>query len=239
MSDANELRTDYAFEYVSGDRAGTTSTVTVVLDESSLDRKNLPRENLPDWTALEYQQCSSCPLSTAENTRCPAAVALAELADVFRGVSSFEEAVVSVRTNGRTIGMETTVQKGLRSLMGLSMATCGCPGLARFKPLARFHLPFATREDTLNRMVGSYFIAQYLLAAKGAKHSFDLADLKAWYEQVHEINRSLAARMGDAWEGDAGSNALVLLDVLAQELPMSIDADLREMEPWFAAYLDG
>ena len=236
MESSETIQIDYVFQCTSGEATGREIKFPVVLDALSLDRRNLRTETLPDWTQLEYQQCSGCPLGTDKHPRCPAAISLAEIGDAFGGIHSYTEATVTVTTPEKMIQKDTSVQKGLSSLMGLLLATSGCPGLARFKPLARFHLPFATREDTIIRMIGSYFTAQYLLASDTEGDGMGLDELRAWYDEVHRINKMLSDRVGDAWQGDAGSNALVLLDVLAQELPLSIDDQLREMKPWFAAY---
>ena len=54
------------------------------------------------------------------------------------------------------------VQMGVSSLLGVIMTTSGCPIMAQLKPMVRFHLPFASLEETIFRMVSMHLVAQYL-----------------------------------------------------------------------------
>ncbi len=96
------------------------------------------------WTKLEFHQCTNCPLRPAERAHCPVAVDVEEIALQFADVVSHESASVQVETADRTYSKRCDVQTGLRSLLGLVMATSACPILAQLEGLAP--LPSALRE---------------------------------------------------------------------------------------------
>jgi hypothetical protein len=43
------------------------------------------------------------------------------------------------------------------------VATSGCRYTAYFKPMARFHLPFANEEETAYRAISMYLLSQRFL----------------------------------------------------------------------------
>lgn len=52
------------------------------------------------------------------------------------------------------------------------------------------------------------------------------------------MNVGIARRLRHVSEGDANLNALVLLDLLAQQMPTAIGERLNEIEYVFAPYFD-
>jgi hypothetical protein len=48
--------------------------------------------------------------------------------------------------------------------MGLLIAGSSCPYTHFFKPMARFHLPFANKDETLWRAAATYLLARYFTA---------------------------------------------------------------------------
>lgn len=224
----------YRFRCADGDKL--ESSLCVKLDPVTLEARFPTDPPPPEWARLNVHQCSVCPLN-AETAYCPAALAFVEILDEFGPLLSFTEVEVTIVTRERTITSKTSVQRALSSLVGLSMATSGCPILARFKPMARFHLPLATREETMFRSVGAYLIAQYFLHQKGQVPDLELGGLRETYHLVHEVNVGLADRLRAIPTGDAHLNALVILDLLAHALPYSIDEGLAELEHMFTTFL--
>ena len=53
----------------------------------------------------------------------------------------------------------------MSSVLGLIMATAGCPWTDRFRPMARFHLPFASEAETVYRSVCMFLLARELAGA--------------------------------------------------------------------------
>ena len=70
----------------------------------------------------------------------------------FKDSISYEEVEVFITTKARTYMKRTTLQKGLSSLLGIYMVTSGCPTMEKLKPMVRYHLPFATEEETKYRV---------------------------------------------------------------------------------------
>ena len=107
----------------------------------------------------------------------------------------------------------------------------------RIKPMVRFHLLFASLEDTTFRMATMYLMAQYFQKQDGKSPAWNLDGLTNVYTQVGIVNRDFALRLRDAAKKDANVNALVNLDCFAQMVPLAADDLLREIKPHFVAYL--
>jgi len=212
--------------------------VTVSLDADTLDRITQPMETPPAWTLLETRRCTCCPLNPEQHAHCPAALALVDLVGFFGDMLSYTEAEVIVTTRQREMRAHTTVQRVLSSLAGLYLATSACPAMAFLKPMARFHLPFASRQETLFRSVSSYMLMQHFLHQEGKPCDMELRELQHHYQRVSEVNRHMAARLRDAVHGDANINAVVLLDLFAQDIPMAIDEGLQDLAKLFRPILD-
>jgi hypothetical protein len=195
---------------------------------------------LPPWTELRFQQCSNCPLSPSESPRCPMAVRFVPLVELFGKLHSYEDVFARVETDERTVTKRTTVQRVLRSLMGLLAASSDCPRITFLKPMAHFHLPFSTGEETIFRVVSTYLLSQYFRAKRGQQVEPGLEGLKESYRQLQQVNSSMAKRMNAVRveDCDGAVNALVLLDLFAQALPDSIDHDLEELQPAFEKLLN-
>ncbi|HDZ87333.1 MAG TPA: hypothetical protein ENH38_01780, partial [Nitrospirae bacterium] len=125
------------------------------------------RDEPPPWAKLKENQCLNCTLKTAEMSHCPVAANLADVAAEFRDCFSYENVQVTVTTRERTYSRTTSLQEGLSSLIGIIMVTSGCPVMDKLKPMVRFHLPFATLQETVFRMVSMYLMAQYFRKMEG------------------------------------------------------------------------
>jgi len=191
----------------------------------------------PDWARLDCHRCPNCTLDNGEDW-CPAALGLATILPDFSGRLSHEAAVIEVGTANRTVVTKTTLQAGLASLMGLICATSGCPLTKFLRPMARFHLPFASRQETLFRAASSYMLMQYFLHQEGKPCDMEMRALQEDYLRVSQVNRNMAARLREAVHGDANVNAVVLLDLFAQDIPMAIDEGLADLAKLFRPVLD-
>ena len=207
--------------------------VDLALDRETLALVGADAGDAPEWTALGFEQCRNCPLSVQEHPRCPAAVALVGIVGLFRDVVSHDELLLEVETEERTVQEQTSAQRALSSLMGLVMAVSGCPHTAWFRPMARFHLPLASHEETVFRAVGMYLLAQYYRRRDGHVADLELAGLKAIYEELGVVNEGIAERLRAAIRKDSAVNAVVLLDVHARMLPFAIEKYLEELRPLF------
>lgn len=191
---------------------------------------------LPLWTKLDFHQCPNCPLTPDAYPHCPLAVNLVAIVQRFEGLSSYSEIQVDVITAERFITQDTTVQRGMSSLMGLIMATSGCPHMAFFKPMARFHLPFASAEETVYRATSMYLLAQYFLKKEGHPADLDLGGLREIYHTIELVNVAVAKRLRAATEADSAVNAIILLDIYTKAIPVVIEESLEEIRYLFAPY---
>lgn len=190
------------------------------------------------WTRLDYHQCDLCPLSPAEHTHCPVARNLAQVLARFRHDHSYDPVQVRTAVRGRVTEHTGDLQTGITSIMGLVMATSGCPILDTFKPMAFTHLPFANERETTFRAVSCYLTAQYVRMCHGQEPDWTLSNFIPSYRAVTQVNAAFAERLKSVFETDANLNALILLDVLAQFGPLTLqDNWLGQVEPLFSAHL--
>ena len=196
-----------------------------------------PPAAVPDWTRLEFHQCSGCPLASGTSPQCPAAVRLAAVIDRFSDVVSYDQIDVSVQTDDRTIATRTSAQQGLSSLIGLILAASGCPRTAVFRPMGRFHLPFASETETAYRVASMYLLAQHFAARAGRAPDIEMKELALVYRGVHQMNVGLVQRLRAATTEDAVINAIVQLDVYTNLVPGAVEELLNEIKPSFDALL--
>jgi hypothetical protein len=160
---------------------------------------------------------------------CPIAVNLADLVTEFKQTLSYDSCLVSCRTAERLITKETVVQDGLSSIMGLIMATSGCPVMNILKPMARFHLPFATIDEALFRSVSVYLLRQYFIYLDQGQSDFHLENVKFYYDKIEKVNSGILRRIKSATRLDADRNAIVILNCLAQILHLELDDNLQSL----------
>jgi len=206
------------------------------LDARTLDLMNAFPEGLPSWTDLDFHQCPNCPLKVEENPYCPVAVHFVKLLETFESLLSHDTVQVDIITSQRVVSKETSAQKGVSSLMGLIMATSGCPHTAFLKPMARFHLPFADSQETVYRATSMYLLAQYFLRKEGKEADMEMNVLKKIYSNVQIVNEAMASRLRAITEEDVALNALVILDVFAQAVPFVVEGSLEEIRYLFEPY---
>jgi hypothetical protein len=211
--------------------------VHVCLNPQTLDLIAEIPKNLPAWTNIAFHQCPNCLLSIKTSPKCPAAVHLVMLIESFKHLQSYDIMLVEIMTAERITFSETSAQKGLSSLIGLIMAACGCPHTVFFRPMARFHLPFANSLETTFRAVSMYLVAQYFRRKQGLDADLELEGLKEIYSNIQLVNVAMAERLRAISDKDVALNALVILDSFAQIVPFSIDESLDEIRHLFTSYL--
>ncbi len=207
------------------------------LDPVTLALMNDIPKRPPFWAKLGFCQCPNCPLDAKRNPNCPIAVNLVKLLKMFQTLLSYETVHVDIITPQRTISKETTAQKSLSSVMGLIMATSGCPHMEFFKPMARFHLPLASAEETIYRAASMYLLAQYFLRKEGQEADLELEGLKKIYANIQTLNVAMFKRLQCTCDKDVAVNSLTILDVFAQTLPFVIEQSLEEIRYMFLPYL--
>jgi hypothetical protein len=190
----------------------------------------------PQWTKLEFYRCKNCTLDSNSYKYCPAAECLQEILETFKDVLSIEEVEVVMKSRERTSTSIIPIQKALSSLIGMYLGTSECPILRKFSPMARFHLPFASIEETVYRSVSNYLLAQYFILTEGGKPDWELKGLKAFYKEVEVVNKAICQRLRGLGKKDANVNAVVLLDIFAKNLNDLFDKSLEDIKPLFRVY---
>ncbi|MFT5368484.1 MAG: hypothetical protein ACI8V2_003450 [Candidatus Latescibacterota bacterium] len=224
----------YTFNFPDGHQ----ETFVVNLDPETVEVTDPLPENLPEWTRLDFHKCAHCPLDSETHPHCPLSARIAGIVDRFTQIISYEEMVVEVQTPERTVSKDTTAQQGLSALMGLVMATSGCPITALFKPMAAFHLPFANSDETTYRAASMYLLAQYYLNREVGKVDLSMRGLEDFYRSIEVLNEHMAKRVRAATERDAAINALVELDFFAKNFTFGLEDRLEELKYVFQPYLD-
>lgn len=199
----------------------------LVFDAESFALRTPPPEPIPQWARLPFEQCPPCSLECRGNALCPLAAHLAPLVTFAKNRTSFEKARVTVTTPDREYRIQTSLQRGISSLMGLLIPTSGCPHTEWLRPMARTHLPNANRDETMFRVVATYVVADRFLGSRSSPASLDFRELTTLYAQLHEINVSLTRRLRQACQKDCSLNALVILDAFTLFLPLEVRDSMR------------
>jgi hypothetical protein len=216
---------------------GSTMEYVLSLEPAKIKACDADDSTLPPWTKLEYKQCTHCPLSQRKNTYCPLAAKMSGIMGFFDSVLSYARVRLEIETTERMVVKETTSGRALSSIMGLVIPTSGCPHTAYFRPMARFHLPFASPDETVYRAASMYLLAQYYCHQAGFKPDMDMRGLKKIYENMRILNASFAERLRAASKTDTSINAIALLDTFTFFLPVALDESLKDFRTLFEAYL--
>ncbi len=199
-----------------------------------LEREN---SNPPPWSELHFQQCPHCPYKGAQGPKyCPVAQQLSLVVKDVDHLVSYQRVNIKVVTSQRTIIQETSVQEAVGSLLGLIFASSGCPHTEFLLPMARFHLPLASAEETLWRACGSFLLAQFFRKESGETPEM-LDDVLRRYENLETINRAMARRLKSQVSTDSCLNAIVLLDNYAKHFPYYLEKSIHRLKPLYVAYL--
>jgi hypothetical protein len=207
------------------------------LDGKSLELISTIPDDLPLWTALDFYQCPNCLLDIKKHPQCPLAVNLVNIVSRFEDLISYDEIRVDIKTEERCISQFTTAQMGISSMLGLVIATSGCPHAAFFKPMARFHLPLASKEETIFRAASMYLLAQYFLKKEGHSADLELTGLSRIYANMQIINLATVERLRAATTTDSSINAIVILDNYAKSMPFAIEKSLEDIRHLFSSFL--
>ena len=211
---------------------GSVSTLEFAFDAIDFRLANPGPAEPPFWTELKYNQCANCPLDAREHAHCPAALQMTSTLEPLKALVFFDTVGVTVTQAERTVYAETSAQQAMSSVLGLIMATAGCPWTDHLRPMARFHLPFASEAETVYRSICMYLLA---LEITGAEDK-GFAALQELYENLHVVNRDMSRRLGAATRSDPARNAIALLDSYTTLLPAALERSFDELRPLFGAW---
>lgn len=215
----------------------TEEVFALEFDDQTIEIINNKQNTPQAWAELEHHQCPPCPLNSDTHPFCPVALNLSTAIDRFDHLMSFDRVAVNVINMERRVTCETSAQEGIGSLMGLLIAGSQCPLTHFFKPMARFHLPFANKDETLWRAASTFLLARYF-TEKGLELSdMTLEGLVEIYDHVTQLNDYMVERVRSATSKDSAVNALVHLDVFARFLAPPLEDSLDQIKYVFSPYL--
>jgi hypothetical protein len=183
-----------------------------------------------DWTKLDNSKCANCPLNSDDNECCPVARNLDDVVEKTKDKISHAKANIFVQTPERTYIKQTDTQDGLLSLFGVIMASSGCPHLNWFKPLARFHLPFSSIEETMFRVLSMELVSDYF-SEDNSKMGADGIQVK--YKEVEQVNLDFIERIRNFCKGDADLNAIAALDLFAKLFEFEQATSFKSLKQFF------
>ncbi|MDG5500420.1 hypothetical protein [Marinobacter sp. BGYM27] len=212
----------YAFTFSEGD----TRTFRVDIDRQS----SAPDAGAPDWTRLAYCQCSNCPLSSKTHKHCPAALDMVPIVEDLGDDNAYQKVRVDVEDDRRRYSKDTTLEEGLRSLLGLTMATSQCPLLSQLRPMAIHHMPFASSDEFIQRSVSLYLLQQYFEKRNHRTPDWELKGLVERNQRLQLVNQALWQRIHSACKGDGNLKALLNFFSMASSVSFSLETQLRKLE---------
>jgi len=214
---------------------GQEKFFNILLNPETISIIQHQSEPLPDWAKIEYHQYECCPLETIGNPYCPIAVNISNIVEEFKDSVSYDDCLVSCSTPERTYLKKTSIMEGISSILGIIMATSNCPIMDFFKPMARFHLPFSTSDETAVRVTSMFLLRQYLEYGSDSAHKINLNKLEQHYNRVNKVNESIFKRISSLGSKDADKNAIIMLHSLSQIFSQEINYSLESIVHIFTA----
>ncbi len=221
---------EYKFRFGNHD---CTDYVIKIDPETMTNQVPIP-DKIPYWARLSFRQCKCCTLTEDQSPYCPIATNIVRLVETFKHHASYDKCEVTCQVPERMYVRKTDVQTGLFSVYGLINATSTCPIMGFFKPMARFHLPFASLEETVTRTAAYYLLGQYFKQKRGNPVDMELKLLDEYIEKVALVDEGIVERLRDVTEKDADRNAFTMLHSMAKMLSMGINEKLEDYESLFA-----
>lgn len=185
---------------------------TEITHEVDIDRPDSSTTSLhllPSWVRLGNNQCTNCPLKKETSPCCPVAVDLKKVADDFQHLPAANKATVHVKTPQREYIKQTTVEEGVRALIGVVMASSGCPIMATLKPMVKNHLPFTSQEEYMIRMLSYHLLKEFFKLRQGQEPDWSLKGLVDDMKQLQTVNHGFWQRIYPVCENDSNIKAFL------------------------------
>lgn len=223
-----EITSEFEFNFAFVFKDGKEKKAKVRIDRQTL---NIIRPELrvpPHWAKIENFKCPHCPIDMNKYRYCPLAINLNDVIIDFADLHSYDEVEVTIQTEERTYFKRTSLQNGLGSLLGIVMVANDCPLMGRLKPMMRYHLPFATLEETDYRVLSMYMLAQFVIAKKGGRPDWGMNNLKDLYEDIKKLNQNVSRQLSQIDTKDAIVNAVVILNSFAEHVTFLLNKNMME-----------
>ncbi len=236
--DINNNSESISFKYHFLFENGEEKLFEIDLDNLTLDYIQKPLDSYPQWAELEFQQCPNCTLTSEQHKYCPIAKNTIKITEFFDHMKSSEKITLRIVTEQRDYTKNTDLQSGVESLLGLIMVTSGCPVLDELRPMARFHLPFVSHNETVYRAVSMYLLGQFFEFKHNKTPDWKLENLNKIYDEINIINKAFLKRLNEVKTENKTLDAGIILDNLKKFKGFSIDEEaLNHLETHFNAYL--
>tara|TARA_R110001592_G_scaffold59200_1_gene179621 strand:+ start:73452 stop:74135 length:684 start_codon:yes stop_codon:yes gene_type:complete len=188
------------------------------------------KDSVPDWVSLSYCKCSNCPLKENNSPLCPAAYDIQAVVKDFRSQLAHKKAQVDVVTPERSYSKRASIEEGLRSLMGLILATSQCPVLGKLKPMAMHHMPFSSNNEFILRTVSGYLLQQYFEYTEGNSPDWDLNGLVKYNQELQLVNQALWQRIHSSCDNDSNLKALLSFFTMSSSVSFSLKSQLQKLK---------
>lgn len=235
-TDCKPFRITYEFNFPGGGRKSFS------MDFNPENHEIIYRKKtglIPGWASLEYKKCPECSLDPETEPYCPVALNMCEVLHSFSQMISTEKCFVRCTTFQRSYSKMTDVMSGLSSALAVIILSSPCPFLVHARPMARFHLPFFTPEESIVRMISFYLLSQYFVLKKGEKPDWGLEKLNRSFTGLTMVQEGMMERVKGAFAGDACINALHTFHVLVQFISFEIESSLECLEHYFIPIKSG
>jgi hypothetical protein len=164
-------------------------------------------------------------------------VGLAPVVAAFHDTWSCETVEVAVATSTRLVTKRTGLQDALSGVVGLTLATSGCPRLAPLRPLALTALPFGELHEMFAHMATLYAFGQIRRHQRGLTADWTFAGLAALTADIATVYQDLLYRLEEVSHKDAVRNALLQQHCYMQYIsPAALPGRLAQLDPLFSAH---
>ncbi len=219
------MKVEYVFEFADGKRM--QYQIDVLRSREPEDGKRTSKE---EWTFLKHCKCTNCPLNPSQ-VYCPVALDIESIVKDFKSQPAFQKVNVTVTTHERGYFKRTSLEEGLRSMLGLIMATSRCPILAELKPMAMQHMPFSSGDEFILRSASTYLLQQYFTMRAGkTPPDWDLKGLVDRNKRLQLVNQALWQRIHTVCESDSNLKALLSFFSMASSVSFSLESQLQKIK---------
>lgn len=204
-----------------------------VVFEVLIDSTSMTHSIPQDFKEPEWSSSFKCSFMTDDKKNCCSLCkCIAYVTNEFKDIKVDTPATISVRTENRNYTIKQNIKTGLFSILGLYMSTSNCPHFAFLKPMAKFHLPFASDIETVFRSIGTYLLGEYFRFKDGIVPDWDLQALSTLYEQVSKIDLEIAEHLKKI--SPDSIEPIMILNSFADLFTKDIKEKLDKIEPFYS-----
>ncbi|MFT7371868.1 MAG: hypothetical protein ACI9T9_000547, partial [Oleiphilaceae bacterium] len=171
-----------------------------------------------------------CPLKVSDTEVCPAAFDIQDVIEDFQSKPANQKVNINVIASDRSYSKRTNVEEGLRSLMGLILATSKCPILSQLKPMAIHHMPFSSSNEFILRSVSVYLLQQYFEYRGERTPDWDLKGLISRNKQLQLVNQALWQRIHLDNNNDSNLKTLLSFFSMSSSVSVSLETQLQKLK---------